>query len=145
MSLAHLTLWLETQAKEWIKKGLSRLPVATLPNLGWSVSGALETGNTQKTVNMTCDLSQQMQTHTVQFDGLDNNVSATGCRVITTAEILWFVKGGKIRRVITVQDGASISGEAQSVDVKILDDSIGVPVTPLVYNVSATVAPGARR
>lgn len=133
----------------------SRVPVAVAPLVGWSNSGVLGVGDNMsngallvpprptRQVQLQCQFNRQMQTHTVQFNGPDNNnLQVVGTGVRTQAEILWSVEGGVVRRVVDVLDGTAVSGEAQAVSVNIYDYSN--VATALTYQVGVTVAPGVR-
>lgn len=129
-----------------------RIPVQVPAPFGWSVSGTLGVGENpfdllpgppRRQVQLSCSFARQMQTHTIQFNGPDNNnLQVTGTGVRTQAEILWSVGGNVVRRVIDVLDGSAISGEAEGVGINIYDySSVG---TNLTYQVACTVAPGVR-
>lgn len=61
------------------------------------------------------------------------------------AEILWFVKGNYVRRVLNITDGMAISGTGESITINIDDESIidsnGVEYE---YDISVQVTPGTR-
>lgn len=130
----------------------SRIPVQIPTPFGWSVGGALIVGENpfgllpgppRRQVQLQCRFDRQMQTHTIQFNGPDNNnLQVTGTGVRTQAEILWSVEGNVVRRVVDVLDGTSVSGEAQGVAINIYDYSS--VQTTLTYQVACTVAPGVR-
>lgn len=132
-----------------------RIPVAVFPPMGWSTSGVLGVGDSMvngalavpprpsRRVQLQCSFARQMQTHTIQFNGPDNdNLAVVGTGVRTQAEILWSVKGNIVRRVVDVLDGAAVSGEAEAVAVNIYDYSN--VATALTYQVAVTVTPGVR-
>lgn len=61
------------------------------------------------------------------------------------AEIIWSVEGNSVRRVLSVLDGASITGRGQGIKVKIFDQSAaggGVGTDP--YRVAVLVTTGGR-
>jgi hypothetical protein len=135
----------------------SRIPVAVAPPMGWSVSGILGVGDSydgptnvlsvpprpRRQVQLQCSFARQMQTHTIQFNGPDNdNLLIVGSGVRTQAEILWAVQGNVVRRVVDVLDGTAVSGEAEAVAVNIYDYSN--VATNLTYQVAVTVTPGVR-
>lgn len=143
--LENFAVWIDERAKTWIKEGRKRLPVETVPPVGWGIRGKLITGGGEDNnkVQLTKTFDQQMKAHTIMFDGMDNNVAGMPGIVITEAEILWSVNSVVVRRVISVQDGASITGIAQGVSVNVIDRSAlgGVHVE---YSVGITIAPGTR-
>ena len=134
-----------------------RIPVQVPSPFGWSVGGILGVGdsfngpanilsvppNPRRKVQLQCSFDRQMQTHTIQFNGPDNNnLQVIGTGVRTQAEILWTVEGNIVRRVVDVLDGTAVSGEAQGVAINIYDYSN--VATNLTYQVACTVAPGVR-
>lgn len=143
LNLPFLTTWIESLAKTWLQKGVQRVPVDFIPNMGWSKTGTLKTGNTSLTVAMACDLSRQMQIHTVQFDGPNNNIESGSARTIRPqATIRWMVQGVTITRIVDVIDGTAVSGLAQAVDVSVADNTFGGVGTE--YRIGIIVAPGVR-
>lgn len=63
---------------------------------------------------------------------------------ITLAEVVWSVEGNFIRRLISLYNGAVISGSGQAVKVTLLDYS-SVPVGgPFQYGVSVQITPDSR-
>lgn len=138
--------WLESQAKKWIEQGKIRIPVEGHSNVGWSQSGILQAnGSTSVAVQLQVDFTGQIQTHTIQFDGFNDDLDVgalPATTAITEAEILWSVKGTTIRRLISVLDGQSISGMAQSVTVNMRDVTINGNGSD--YRVGMTVVPGVR-
>ncbi len=136
--------WLEQRAQEWIARGEKRIPVRVKSPVGWGISGQLTAdGNPNNAVQLQVSFAEQMQTHTIQFDGPDSNVDAGG--IITPspeAEILWQVNGITNRRLVSVLDGQSVSGLAQSVTVNVRDTAVGG--NGAAYSVGITAAPGVR-
>ena len=133
----------------WFRKkltdplNLDRIPVIGIPAYGWGMSGVLQAGNPNLAVGLDATFDRQMQVHTVQFDGLDNDLNTgLGINPITEAEITWGVNGVPVRRVVNVQDGASISAPAQGVSVRVFDRTIGGTGTE--YRIGITVTPGVR-
>lgn len=147
--LPYFSQWIEAQAKKWVNKNADRIPVKNKPTVGWKNRGTLiANGNLSTSVAMTIDLSDQIQTHTVQFDGFNNDLNIGALPSITAvaqAEVLWSVGGVEIRRLVSVIDGLSISGAAQAVTVNIRDvtlNNINLPAA--TYSVGMTVVPGLR-
>lgn len=107
---------------------------------GWSASGMLQ-ANTSKAVLLQADFGASGP-FTAQFS-LDQsaalNVEALPFSV--TAEINWKVEGNWVRRIITLQNGTSITGIAQAVSVTIRDSG---SINLGEYRVSVQVAPGIR-
>ncbi len=133
----------------------SRVPVAVAPPMGWSVSGVLGVGDSmlngvlvvppspRRLVQLQCSFAKQMQTHTIQFNGPDNNnLQVVGTGVRTQCEILWSVQGNVVRRVVDVLDGTAVSGEAEAVALNMYDYSN--VATALTYQVAVNVTPGVR-
>jgi hypothetical protein len=121
-----------------------RLPVANTPLQGWQANGLLKTGNPVGAVQLQAQFNQQMQTHTIQFNGADNNLTGPVNALRTEAEIIWNVEGQPIRRVVSVLDGMAISGVAQGVWVNVRDVTPPNGVGEITYQVGLTVAPGVR-
>jgi hypothetical protein len=145
--MSNIMNWLDARAGDWIKAGKKRVPVEVEPPIGWSVTGSLVPGVSQSSqqVQLQAKFVRQMQTHTIQFDGADNSIILPlAATLLTRAEILWGVEGSTIRRLIDIQDGASISGVAQSVTVNIFDRSDSTVSPNNAYRVSCLVAPGVR-
>jgi len=147
--LPNFSAWIERATNDWIKKGnvaiqyKNRIPVAGDPPVGWSVNNILTTGVATGQVQLQCSFTRQMQTHTVQFDGLDNSIAVAGGAIIRTqAEVLWSVQGNVVRRLVDVIDGASISGNAEAVTVNIRD--LTTTAARVDYRVGCTVTPGLR-
>lgn len=134
----------------WFRKKLTdpvnfdRIPVIGIPYQGWGNSGKLVTGVASQQVQLAKTFDNQIQTHTIQFDGPDNTLVLTGSQIRCRAEVLWMVNGNTVRRLLEVQDGASISGSAQGVNVNVFDRSIVGGATPIEYNVSIVAVPGVR-
>lgn len=141
--LPYFTTWIENLAKDWVRKGLSRFPVEGVANVGWSKTGVLRSGSVDAQVTMACKFTRQIQTHTIQFDGPNNDIESGAARTLRPqARITWMVNGVGIVRVIDVIDGTSISGQAESVDVIVSDATFGGVGTE--YRVGIIVTPGVR-
>jgi hypothetical protein len=111
---------------------------------GWSASGILIPGNPNKVINFQTGMA--LGTYTLQFGLLDSYVHAPTETTRARAEVSWKVAGNNVRRVVDCVAGLSISGNAESVDVKIFDDSNFSPSGngASQYNVSVQLAPGVR-
>ena len=116
---------------------------------GWSVDGVLATPDA---AGVTPSLSVGLQqlfpagTYTLQF-GLTRPADIGGsvkiARAVATVE--WSVAGNTITRVITVDDGTSLTGVAEGVRVTVVDatrQTLGSP--GYNYNVSISLAAGQR-
>jgi hypothetical protein len=143
--MSSIAVWLEERAKEWIAHGEKRVPVRMAPPVGWAISGLLHANGSQaNAVQLQVSFAQQMQTHTIQFDGPDSNIDA-GLSVPApspVAEILWQVNGITNRRLVDVLDGQSVSGLAQSLTVNVRDTAIGG--NGAAYRISIAAVPGVR-
>lgn len=68
--------------------------------------------------------------------------------VLAQAEVIWKNRGVNVRRVITVSQGASITGFGEGVDVTLLDQTPTNPGTgftiPIIYSGSISIAKGSR-
>jgi hypothetical protein len=107
---------------------------------GWSASGTLEVGNEHKAVQLQANFVDPGD-YTVQFSvsNYDTNTDFP----TPTAEITWSVEGNSVRRIVTVNNGLSISGTGQGVKVVIRDASM--PTAPAtLYDVSVQVVLGTR-
>ena len=115
-----------------------------------SASGTLYTTNPDPVVSLQVDFpSDERCVHTIVFevippDGpLDLDKTA-----YVTAVVDWMVGGQKISRIVSLANGASISGVGESVKVSMKDATplVGAPrQTPgTKYTVTAAVAPGTR-
>lgn len=63
---------------------------------------------------------------------------------LTLAEVVWSVEGNFIRRLMSLYNGAVISGSGQAVKVTLLDYSSVAVGGPFQYGVSVQVTPDAR-
>jgi hypothetical protein len=122
---------------------------------GWSKSGTLKTDGPGVTAHPSQNRVQTQATEfgeaeqfTVQFFVSRANVSGTNVSQRAKATITWSVAGNSVQRVISLYDGASISGVGEAVRVVVEDDSFRVgPATPndvKEYQVSFQFAPGTR-
>lgn len=144
---------------------------------GWSVTGSLCTGgvdiNGQPTgriaptpypiVPAPAGVQRQYTTPEVSFQSkFSKTEDGPGAQYFTIefnvtppvsgyyfclAEIIWSTEGNEVRRLISLVNGAVISGTAQFAKVRIFDNTV-IPAAPFndpeVYKVSAQVAPGCR-
>jgi hypothetical protein len=109
---------------------------------GWSANGVLIPGNPNKVINF--QTGMVLGTYTLQFGLLDNYVHSPTETTRARAEISWKVAGNNVRRVVDCVAGLSISGNAESVSVKIFDESNFNGSAQSQYNVSVQLAPGVR-
>lgn len=142
-----INVWLEHLASKWIREGKTRLPVEPPRTIGWSQRGLLKANSSAVIgVQLQVDFSGQMQTHTIQFDGFDNNLDVgngpDARTAVAEAEILWSVEGNTIRRLVSVLDGQSVSGAAQAVAINIRDVTLNG--NAVEYSVGMSVVPGLR-
>jgi len=127
---------------------------------GWSQSGTLVTGGNPGVLPSTgknqvpptaliplqCNF-QRPTPYTAQFFTSGNPQSNNP--IVTIATLVWSVAGNNITRQLTVGDGVSISGTAQSLVVKAIDATTGdfsgeTTLNAVPYNVSILVTPGVR-
>lgn len=120
-------------------------PDRNAPPDGWSVSGNADCGgNASPSLQAIFPEAGQ---YTVQFFvETISGANAAAWAQNTLAEITWSVKGNSVRRLVSVTDGLSVSGVAQGVRVRILDQSVvvGVPGLKQSYGFSIQVSKGAR-
>jgi hypothetical protein len=110
---------------------------------GWSKSGTLVTG-VDNAITMQASFIDEPGYYTVQFNN-GGVQPAVGMVQQVLAETVWTVEGNSVRRLITVGDGASISGAGQSVNVKVFDNSSIPAVSPSQrYNISMQMVKGTR-
>jgi hypothetical protein len=116
---------------------------------GWSQSGPLVTNNRMQAVTMQCNFAESpkgAQNYTIQF-GITR---PEGADVIIRpqAEISWNTEGNTVKRVVSVTDGMSVTGQAESCSVRLFDSIIDGNVPPaaagIEYTGSIVVAPGNR-
>jgi len=122
------------------------IPVRIVPGqTGWSQSGNLITF-TQSGVSLQAIFSEP-DVYTIQF-GITPPPSplAFGAIIRPQAQVSWNVKGNQIVRTFDVSNGSSISGRAESVNVRLTDSLIapmvGTPGIPYVGSIQ--VAKGVR-
>lgn len=128
---------------EW--EGLPNNPTV---QKAWSAIGDMQTENPNKQVSLQAHFDEP-GIYTVQFSFRFLDESQAGItnegppRVY--ADIEWSVAGNTIYRRISVHDGASISGNAEGVKVRVYDESVVALDAWIVdYQVGITVAPGVR-
>lgn len=111
---------------------------------GWSVGGVMLSGDKNTTVSLQADFPRA-ETYTVQFSmsPIDPILAAPN---FAEAELLWSVEGNQIRRLVSVVNGASVSGLGQAVRMTVRDTSFdwGDGGLGRRYQVSATVSTGTR-
>lgn len=115
---------------------------------GWSTSGPL-TPRGNLNVGLQCSFYDELDIrqrpaglYTVQF-----GVSAPAGlykKVNPVATVVWGCEGNTIQRRLSVCDGASISGTADHVAVRVADQSDDVGTPRLGYQVTITVTPYTR-
>ncbi len=112
---------------------------------GWSAAGELITGVPQKALTMQANFKKRPGYYTIQFN-VRRPVAEVGQVLQTLAEVVWSVEGNSVRRLISIGDGATISGAGQGVRVKVFDNSTlaGGLVTNQPYPVSMQVVKGTR-
>lgn len=85
--------------------------------------------------------------YTVQFSvgqPKDSTGKITTDRINPVAEISWSVEGNTVRRVVSVTNGAAVTGVGQAVKIVVRDQTFQQIATTVSYDVSITVAPGTR-
>ncbi len=108
---------------------------------GWQGSGGLVIGG-DNVVHFQADFDAPGY-YTVQFDvqfPADKDIAQL---VLARAEVIWNVEGNFVRRLISIGQGASISGSGQGVAVNIFDWSQAL-IPPFDYFVSGQVSKGTR-
>lgn len=116
---------------------------------GWSQSGTLRVRDSRNSgVGLQAEFPV-LGNYTVQFNIAPVAYTTGGgipSHSTARAEITWSVKGNFVRRVISVVDGSSITGTAEAVNVRLLDDSgpLPDPGEPRDYLGSIQVAYGTR-
>jgi hypothetical protein len=105
---------------------------------GRSQGGMLTTGDSRNGISMQVEFGVAEQV-TVSFD---NTATAGGVEALAQATIEFTIDGTSIVRTIDVAAGASISGVAQAVRVRVLDmtSTSLVVSTPTSYGVTISVA-----
>ena len=90
---------------------------------GWQKSGKLKMLDTARSVSMQADFPDPGN-YTIQFSIQTKiNPAPFGQKNQALAEIEWTVEGGTIKRVISIGNGTSITGVAQAVKVRVIDDT----------------------
>jgi hypothetical protein len=114
-----------------------------MPLYGWSASGDLVTGSgvsgSQSYVGMQASLPRE-DSLTVQFN-------VQGINPVCRAEITASVQGNRVKRLLSVSDGASITLRGKNIDVRVKDfTSTGgpFPVAGTKYQVSILGTLGVR-
>jgi hypothetical protein len=120
-------------------------------NLGWSSSGEVKTrtlSGPSLQVNFPLSGNYTVQLNVNPLRGDIDPISGLVKVSRPRAEVIWSVKGNGVRRLFDVVDGASITGQAEAVKVKIfdtIDQEPGNPVAPNIsYPVSIQVTKGIR-
>lgn len=110
----------------------------------WSVSGLLTIAQ-NKGVKLAADF-EKSGPYTLQFTRQFPTPIAAGISVYTLAEIIWSVEGNSHRRLISVDSGIAISGNAQGVTAQIYDwTNLAVAAANQIdYNIFATCVEGLR-
>lgn len=123
--------------------------LGTLQAGGWSQSGKLVTANSQIGVPLQADFSKSKHgagNYTIQF-GLQPPDPDTVI-IRPEADISWTVNGNTVRRVVSVTDGLSITGQAEYAKVRLYDAILPGNVPPAIageqYIGSINIAPGVR-
>ena len=105
---------------------------------GWTELVKLTAGNSDRKGGLQCDFPLGGP-HTVQFSVRGTSDAGVGPNPI--ALVRWKV-GNVVTRLMTVTNGATISGVAQAIEVLVYDDTR--VVTGFDYTVSINVVPGTR-
>ncbi len=118
-----------------------RIPNTPKLPKGWSASGVLKTGNTDRIVPLQCQFPEP-GTYTASFARENGDLSLAPCPECE-ALISWSVAGQTITRRVDVISGMSVQGTAEAVTITIRDKST-TGVFDVDYRVTVTVAPGTR-
>lgn len=114
-----------------------------IPQLGWSMAGNLQVGNTNAAVSLQVDFPIP-DYYTVQFGILPfTDPTATG-PFTPEATIDWVVAGNFIQRRISVGQGSSISGTGQACRVVLRDVTNTGGVPGGIYGGTILITPGSR-
>lgn len=114
---------------------------------GWSQFGQVQAGDTNNTSQVGCQATfDEAGAYTLSFSIVPPIVAGIVQNVRADALISWSVAGNTVNRRITIGNGASISGVAEAVSVKIIDtsDPAFFGGSALMYTVGVTIAPGTR-
>lgn len=121
--------------------------------VGWSTEGKLISASAtnprpQDAVHLQVDFGEEAaEYYTLQFSLTPPRFSGENTADIRgKAEIRWSVEGNFVRRIISVWNGASISGVGQGVSIKITDDTYNPDgaATSFEYRASVQVTKGTR-
>lgn len=115
---------------------------------GWSVTDSLFSGDTTRVVSLQADF-KKVGPFTIRFSmrPLVDISAATVATLQAVAAIDFCVQGGTTRRLISITDGTSISGVAETVNVRCSDISKaegGAIDIGKEYEISVLVGPGTR-
>ncbi len=120
--------------------GNSQISQKNLANKkAWSNGGSLFSGTTRGDVHLQCDFESAPEFYTAQF----SIAPITSVQQFCMAEVLWSVEGVTNRRLISVVNGASISGCGQAVSIRCFDLS-AIGGGPEEYQVNIAVTKGTR-
>ncbi len=112
----------------------------------WAQSGDLRTGQQGMGISLQTAFGE-LGVHTVQFF-MKTPKAVANLRIRARAEIEWSVNGNTVLRQIHVADGSAITGAAESVVVRVFDDSqwFGAPGAAPTQSYVGTimVSPGTR-
>jgi len=127
-------------------EGLRNDGGAKKPRYGWSAAGQLGFLNPNLEVSLQAQF-EEPGTYTVTFN-VDYPRTGPDEPVAAEAVIEWSVAGNTVQRIVSISDGASVTGTAEAVRVTLRDTSPIGDNTNLGYdtryNVSIQVARGTR-
>lgn len=110
---------------------------------GWSASKRLVPGGRLDSLAFQTGFPE-IAVYTIQLGLLQSYVHSPTETTRARAEIVWSLRGNNVRRLVDCVSGLSISGLAESVNVKIYDDSNFNGNAQSAYNVSLQVGKGVR-
>jgi predicted small lipoprotein YifL len=110
---------------------------------GWSASKRLIPGGRLDALAFQTGFPE-IGVYTIQLGLLQSYIHGPTQTTRARAEIVWSLRGNNVRRLVDCVSGLSISGLAESVNVKIYDDSNFNGNLDAAYNVSLQVGKGVR-
>lgn len=118
-------------------------------NDGWAKTGVLITGKTQSNYSMQAAFERALKGSGAQYYTIEFGVQPPGNGVFAArAEIIWSTEGNDVRRLISIGNGAVISGTAQAAKVTVFDVTPNNPTHPadlgFNYRIDTLITPGCR-
>ncbi len=116
-----------------------------LKKLGWGLSGELTPGSIARVFSIQKSFAEA-SLFTVQLGIRNPNITNIVANEIikARADISWRINGNIITRTVDCNNGIAVSGSAESVSVRVTDESIITVANKVPYDVTAIIAPGTR-